>query len=380
MRIVMAFEHVRRFVGAHAQMVTELSRRLVQRGHEVSIICDTVTDPDLYPDLHFIARRPFQTGASHRPWLLHRWSRRIVADLAHDVVISFHAAIPGDVLVPTFGFSPGPDRQPSRGWRSAVGRVDPRRSVSRAVSSATRRDRRLRYVVALSDAMADSLLAAVPTVSRVLRRVPGASPIEPPGDAGRAEALRVETRSILNLEPEQVVFLWAAKLPGFKGGAAVLKAFAETLATGHPNARLVMACEDPWPLHDLAVDLDCDDEIRLVSRTREMERLLAAADIGVIPATRSMFGRFVWECLAFGKPLITNTSTAGAERMRAPDQRIAGRVISSMRPEALRDAMIGLLEEPHRLAARHSAETIAPTMRFDLFVDRMEKIAQEFAR
>jgi glycosyltransferase involved in cell wall biosynthesis len=379
MRIVIAFEHVRRFVGAHAQVVTELGRRLVRRGHDVTIVCDTITDPDLYPDLHLIARRPFQSGASHRPWLLHSWAKRRMSELDYDVAISFHAAIAADVLIPTFGFSPGPDRSAGRGPRAMMNRVDPRRFISGVVGSRTRRSRELRCIVALSETMREALLDAVPSIEHIIRRIPGASPVEPPMDRTVTATWRSETREILGLEPEHVVLLWAAKLPAFKGGAAVLKAFAETLALGHPDARLVMACEDPWPLHDLAVDLDCDDEIRLVSRTREMERLLAAADIGVMPTAKSMFGRFVCECMAFGVPVITNTGTASVERLRGPDERIAGRVISSSRPEALRDAMIGLLEPPHREAATRSAEIIAPSMRFDLFVDRMESLAREFA-
>lgn len=380
MHIVLAFEHVRRFVGAHAQVVTELGQRLVRRGHDVTVICDTVTDPHLYPDLQLIARRPFQMGASHRPWLLHNWAKRRLGDLDHDVAISFHAAIPGEVLVPTFGFSPGPDKSSGRGPRALVNHLDPRRLVSGLVGRRTRRCREVRCIVALSDTMREALLASVKGIEHMIRRVPGASPVEPPPAQPAAAQWRSDTREILGFEPNHVVFLWAAKLPASKGGAAVLKAFSETVKLGHPDARLVMACEDPWPLHDLAVDLDCDDEIRLVSRTREMERLLAAADIGVIPATRSMLGRFVCECLAFGVPVITNTAMASVERLRAPDERMAGRVISNSRPEALRDAMIGLLEPTHREAAARSASLIAPSMRFDLFVDRMEALAREFAR
>ncbi len=379
MRIVIAYEHVRRFVGAHAQLVTELGRRFVQRGHEVTIVCDTVTDPDLYPDLRIIARRTFQSGASHRPLMLHRWAGPVMRDLPCDASISFHAAIPADILIPTFGFAPGPDRRPGRGARRLLNIVDPRRLVSLLVGLHTRRDRRLGCVVALSDAMADALLDEAPGIERMLRRIPGASPVEPPLEDGKALQQRQEVREILDIDPGQVVFLWAAKSPALKGGRTALRAFAETVESGHPQARLVMACEDPWPLHDLAVDLRCDEQIRLVSRTREMEHLLSAADVGIIPAVRSMFGRFIWECLAFGAPGITTTATAGAERMRGPDQRLAGRIVSTARAEALRDAMVGLLEQPQREAAQRTAQAIAPSMRFELFVDRMEALAREFA-
>ena len=379
MHLVIAFEHIRRFVGAHAQVVTELARRLGRRGHDVTIICDTVTDPALHPDLHFIARRPFQIGASHRPAMLHFWANRLIPALGSEVVISFHPAICGDVLIPTFGFDFGPDRRRRGGWRSALHGVDPRWLVSRWVGRRARRDRRLRCVGALSESMAESLLDIAPEVEPILRLIPGASPIEPPTDPAAGGAMREETRSILRLDPTDIAFLWAAKAPHHKGGAAVLHAFSEVAASGHPSARLIMACEDPWPMHDLAVDLDCDDRLRLVSRTREMERLLTAADVGVIPATRSLFGRFVWECLAFGVPVITNTRTAGAERLRDPQQRLAGQTVSSIRPEALREAMIGLLNSAHLDAARRSARSIAPSMRFDLFVDRIEALAQEFA-
>ncbi|MCL4196490.1 MAG: glycosyltransferase family 4 protein [Phycisphaerales bacterium] len=380
MRLILAFEHVRRFVGAHAQVVTELAQRLGRRGHEVTIICDTVTDPALYPDLHFIARRPFHVGGSHRPAMLHFWARRVLASRPHDLVLSFHPAIAGEVMVPMFGFDFGPDRVRRGGWRSLAQWFDPRRMESRWIGRRSRRDGRVRCVAALSEGMRESLLDAAPEIEGLLRLVPGASPIEPPAEDAARRALGEQTRAILRLEPTDIVFLWAAKAPHQKGGAAVLRAFAEVAALGHPSARLIMACEDPWPMHDLAVDLDCDERVRLVSRTREMERLLAAADIGVMPAQRSLLGRFVWECLAFGVPVIANTKTAGTERVRDPQERVAGRIISSTRPEALREAMIGLLNAAHLDAARRSAQAIAPSMRFDLFVDRIEALAREFAR
>ncbi len=379
MRLILAFEHVRRFVGAHAQVVTELAQRLGRRGHDVTIVCDTVTDPALYPDLHFIARRPFHVGGSHRPALLHFWARRIIESTPHHLVLSFHPAIAGDVMIPMFGFDFGPDRVRRGGWRSAAHAFDPRRIESRWIGRRSRRDRGVRCIAALSEWMRESLLDAAPEVEGILRLVPGASPIEPPAEEAAQRVLGAETRAILRLDPTDIVFLWAAKAPHQKGGAAVLRAFSEVAALGHSAARLIMACEDPWPMHDLSVDLDCDERLRLVSRTREMERLLAAADIGVMPAGRSMLGRFVWECLAFGVPVIANTRTAGTERMRDAQERLAGRVISSARPEALREAMIGLLNSAHLDAARRSARAIAPSMRFDLFVDRIEALAHEFA-
>lgn len=379
MRLIIAFEHIRRFVGAHAQVVTELSQRLGRRGHEVTIVCDTVTDPVLYPDLHIIARRPFQIGGSHRPAMLHFWANRIIDSLENDLVLSFHPAIPGDVMVPTFGFDFGPDRNRRGGWRGLVHAIDPRWIVSRWIGHRARRNGRVRCVAALSEVMAEALLDAAPQIEPMLRIIPGASPIEPPADEAVRHAMGEETRATLRLDPPDRVFLWAAKSPYQKGGAAVLHAFSEVVALGHPSARLIMACEDPWTLHDLAVDLNCDDRLRLVSRTREMEHLLCAADIGVMPAERSLLGRFVWECLAFSLPVIANTHTAGTERMRDSSDRVAGRIISSTRPEALRDAMIGLLNAAHLEAARRSAKSIAPSMRFDLFVDRIESLAQEFA-
>jgi len=380
MKIVVAYEHIRRLVGAHSQLVTDLARELGRRGHEVVLVCDSVLDPEMFPQLRIIARRGFQSGESHRFLILRRWARRVVEALDPDVAISFHWALPGDVVCPMFGSVETRLQREHRHFgaiaRQLLIQGHPNVLETRSVERLTRRDRRVRSIIALSREMADDLVAAHPWTRSRLSIIPGASSIRPEADAGARSALRREGRSILGLGDDDVVFLWAAKRGILHGRSQLMTAFAEVVAAGHPGARLVVAGEGQWKMHDFAVDARCDDQVRVVGRTAAMPMLLEACDVGVCPVLHSTVGRHVWECLAFGRPVIASTHAAGAHRMETSNERgepaRAGRLVEPYDIPSLRDAMIAFMNGEIRGRAIDAARRIAPEFRFEDFTSRIE--------
>lgn len=374
MKVILAFEHIRRLPGAHSQVITALGEQLVQRGHDVTILCDTVNDPEMHPDLRFIARRTFQVGASHRPAMLHAWARTTLDHIEHDVAISFHAAIPGDVLFPTFGLNLRPG---NRFLPRIAQPVDPRRLLARSIARRGLAHQRVQVIGAMSEKMADDLAGVHPTVARRIRMVPGASPIVADQQPEKRSAARDQIRRFLSISSENVVFLWAGKRPNLKGVRNILSAFAGMPDNVRGRTTLLMACEDTWSVHDRAVDLGCTAQVRVLGRTAHMSDLLAAADVGVHVPEKSSWGRFAWECLASGLPVVARSGAAGLERMRAPDGRLAGIIVARHKTDELTAALSKMVDSPARHSATRTAQTIAPDMQFDRFVDRIDSLIEE---
>src|SRR5690606_32519903 len=116
---------------------------------------------------------------------------------------------------------------------------------------------------------------------------------------------------------DEVVFFWGSKQAMLHGAGLLIRAFGEAVRAGNlTRARLVLAGEWPYRLHARTVDRDCDGQVRVLGRTAEVDRLLAACDVVVNPAVHSTLGRSVWEALAFGKPVIASSATGGVDRMR----------------------------------------------------------------
>src|SRR5690606_35642521 len=154
----------------------------------------------------------------------------------------------------------------------------------RLVESALRTGSEVRAFVALSQDMAEALLEVDSSIQSRLRVVAGASPIEPPADATALERMRREAREDLGLGDDEVVFFWGSKQAMLHGAGLLIRAFGEAVRAGNlTRARLVLAGEWPYRLHARTVDRDCDGQVRVLGRTAEVDRLLAACDVVVNP-------------------------------------------------------------------------------------------------
>lgn len=384
MRIVLAFEHIRRLVGSHSQMVTEVARHLQGRGHDVCIVCDSVLDAQMYEDIEICARRAFQSGESHRLLMLRRWARRIMPTLRPDVSLSFFPAISADVLCPSFGWIATRLQREHQIYRSPMRAagilVHPNVIETRCVERAIRRDPKVRSIMVMSDEMRAAIATAAPWSEGRIDVIPGASPIEPPTDATEYRQLREDGRAIIGADPGDVVFLWAAKRGMLHGRGILTQAFGDVVSHGHGRAMLVVAGEGQWAVHHRAVERECETRVRVLGRTAAMECLLAASDIGLCPAIHSTLGRFLWECVAFGKPVIATETAAGAHRLRHESGAVAGCFVPPLDAPALRDAMIALMDDATRANAEQVSVSLAPTMRFESFVDRIEAHLSKMAR
>ncbi len=381
-KIVLAYEHIRRLRGTTGEWVTAVGGGLAARGHEVHILCDSVADASLCPELTFHARRPFVKGESHRLLVLRKWALRQLGLLGADVNVSFHAAVPAEIVLPIQGFVGTRLAKEFRLHRNPFWgmclQMWPPVNERRLVEWLLRRDRRRVQVLgATSRLMRDNLLERCGKDEDRVRLVAGASAV---GPSDESDVEREEMRAALGLTDDAVVFLWAGNRMGWHGVRYLVEAFGKLVnggGNGIERARLVLACEGQSTLHRWALQHGCAKQVLVVGRTNKLERLLAACDVGVNPAVLSHLGRFTWECLAFGKPMICSADTAGVDRMVGDDQRRAGRVVRPYDVVTLRQGLVEMLDDALRESATKVAEGLAGSMAFDLFLDRFENLLHE---
>ncbi len=376
MRIILGFEHVRRLVGSHSQIVTELGLGLTGLGHDVTIVCDTVLDPMLWPDLHFVARRTFRIGESRRPGLLRTWASSVIPELGADISLSFTTAIPGDLLCPILGSTERRIAGHGRFMERLRGRISPRKRALTRTDAQTRSDRRVRGVIALSETMAEEIREAMPWFANRIIHIPGASPIHVPSESERA-ALRLQGRRMLRIAPEEVFFLWCSKQPGAHGLIRLLEALADLRREDPAAARavLVLAGEGQWEAASAAARLGIDDAVRIIGRTAALDLLLSAADVAVSPALYSTLGRATWEALAFGVPLLISDRSGGSDRVRESG---AGVIVPARDVGALARGLGDLIDDRRRAAFTIAAATIAPDLRFERLTADIERALRHY--
>ena len=391
MKILLAYEHIRRLSGTHGEWITSIGRQLAQRGHDIHLLCDSVADASLYPEITFHSRRPFVRGESHRLIALHVWAKKQLREINHDISISFHTAIPAQIIIPIQGWVQTRLQREHRLhhnslWTACLHTYPP--VIERKfIESLIRKNHAAnRHFVATSTIMRNALLERYPALRNRMHLIPGASSIEPPlppdhpAPPEYLDSIRSETRRLLHINENDIAFLWGSKRAGWHGARFLIEAFAKmvTSTDKQNHARLILASEGQYTLHNRARKAGIADRVRIVGRTDHFNQLLAACDITVNPAILSHLGRFTWESLAFAKPVIASADTPGIERMRHPDQRLAGRIVQSYDTTTLRNALIELMDPSCRQNATRLAREIAPTMRFNQFIDRIEQVCKDF--
>lgn len=128
----------------------------------------------------------------------------------------------------------------------------------------------------------------------------------PPTADGRAEV-----RAELGYDDDAVVVaVMVARLAPLKGHAVMLRALAQIqqaqLAERHPDLRLLVVGEGPERpgLEALAAELGVTHRVRFTGLRRDVLRLLAGADLGVLPSAHEAVPISVIEQMAMGLPVV----------------------------------------------------------------------------
>jgi UDP-glucose:(heptosyl)LPS alpha-1,3-glucosyltransferase len=193
---------------------------------------------------------------------------------------------------------------------------------------------------------------------------------------GRRPELGPSLRAELGIDPD--IPLCAAIGSGFarKGFDVLLALWRRSPPAG---AALVLVGDDErltsWQRQ--AAEPPLTGRVVVTGPRRDVEAVLAAADVVCVPSRQEAFGNVVLEACAAGVPVVTSRRTGAAELLDGP---LGALVVDD--PEDL-DAVAAALERAlgsERAALGAAARRRAEALPWDLHLDRLEVLLEETAR
>ncbi|MBM2822235.1 MAG: glycoside hydrolase [Thermoleophilia bacterium] len=153
--------------------------------------------------------------------------------------------------------------------------------------------------------------------------------------------------------PRSKQVVYAGALRTLKAVDVLLRAMRLVIGR-EPRATLVLAGADfrdeTRPLKALAAELGLDEQARFVGLLPpdELARLMGQSAVLVLPSRQETFGAVLVESLACGTPVVA-TRPGGPEDIVTDD---VGRLVQKDDPEALADAILGVLAHPEAYEPR----------------------------
>jgi glycosyltransferase involved in cell wall biosynthesis len=233
----------------------------------------------------------------------------------------------------------------------------------------------------------DHVLAISAAVARFATEQQGFAPelvevMHNPVDLGRfrpatADSRRV-TREALGLESDTPVAICVARFDPVKGVDVLIEAWAKVVSM-HPRGTLLLAGDGPLheSLDEQARRLGVADAIRFLGYRSDVESLLHAADICVVPSRSEGLSLAAIEAMATGLPVVA--SQVGGIPEVVEDGR-TGILVEAENPAALAGAITRVLGDTTlrtRLAA--SARGAAQAYDIEAYCTRLVSLYQRLA-
>ncbi|NIY75460.1 glycosyltransferase [Thalassospira sp. HF15] len=154
-------------------------------------------------------------------------------------------------------------------------------------------------------------------------------------------------REELGIRKETIVFLFVANLLPYKGGLDLIKACCLLGATNSLNCDwcLIIIGDNragkQGEMEQLAEKYSIRSRLHFVGKQPNIDRYLAASDVGVLVSHEEGFSNFVLEGMSAGIPMIVSDVGGNPE---AVVNGVTGMVVPSRNPEKLAEAMSYLIE------------------------------------
>lgn len=308
LRIALVLERFEPRRGGTERYAAELARRLVARGHAVTVVAARA-DPAAIAGAAWtrIAVPPFPKAA--RVWA---FARRAAAATAtgFDVVHGLQKSLGHTVFQPHTGSHRASLAAARGSRRTALGRawhaiekaLAPTQWVFAAIERRQYAQRPAPVFVAVSDLVRRQMLERHGVDARAIRLLP--NPVDLDRFAPPAPEVRQAARARFGARDGARVALFAAAVPRLKGLRPLLRAFP---ANG--TAALWLAGE--------GVALACTGgAVRVLGHVADMAAVYAAADALVLPAFYDPAPLTVLEALAAGLPVLTSAACGHADLVR----------------------------------------------------------------
>ncbi len=363
-------------IGGTELILDRLSKRLAERGHQVTIVCRSHVEAS-HPSIRFVVLRSRVVGSAWRMWAFALEVERHVRAANYDLVLGLGKTWTHDVVRTgggshaTFiermrGVDPGSWRNAEwlRAWKDRLALKIERRAFAPGA---------FLRVIANSTLVRDDICERYGVKRDLVDVVYNGVDLERfhPRLKVQSSALRAE----LGAQASDFVFLFLGKGFARKGLDRLLVAFAQ-LVSKQPTARLWIAGQDSTAPHyeALARSLNISGRVRFLGQRRDPEHCLAVADVHVLPTHYDSFAFSVLESLAVGTPVIT-TDAAGAAELLNPG--VDGEVLpGACETEELAAALERWCDHDRIAAAAAPARATAEKHGFESTMDQLAQILE----
>ncbi|MCB2223816.1 MAG: glycosyltransferase [Actinobacteria bacterium] len=187
---------------------------------------------------------------------------------------------------------------------------------------------------------------------------------------------RDAARASLGLPASAPVAATVAVLRPPKGIDRMLRALPR-IAARHPGVRYLVVGDGPArpDLEAEAAAHGVAERVTFAGNRADVEAMLAAADVFVLPSLTEALPTVIAEAMAAGLPVVA-TDVGGTSEMVGP---ATGALVPPDDPAALADAVTAVLDDPARAAAMGDAGREAAADRFDLSL-QAARLAAEYRR
>lgn len=215
--------------------------------------------------------------------------------------------------------------------------------------------------------------AGVPTakLEMIYSGIPSAA--GPPIDTATA-------RAELGIAPETKVVLYAGRLAEQKGVEDLVKAM-DVLQHVRPDYLTMIAGDGPLRerLEDRAAAFELGRRIRFLGHREDVPRLLAAADLIVLPSRYEGLPNIVLEAMQLGKPVVATQAPGTTELV--VDQ-VTGLLVPIGQPVALAQAIMAVLDDPERAQRLGAAgrDRVAADFDADAMIAKFAELYEILAR
>lgn len=181
------------------------------------------------------------------------------------------------------------------------------------------------------------------------------------------EAGRAETRRALGVMDDAPMLLTVCRLFPEKGAGEVIEAVARLLPE-HPGLQLFIVGTDITPgawfsaeLRHRTAELELGDRVTFLGHRKDIERLMAACDVFVMPSTEEPFGLVFCEAMAMHRPVVALADGGTVEVVGSGD---VGLLSERGDLDGLVANLDALLKDPERRAAMGRAGRASVDARF----------------
>lgn len=389
MRIALNYRNVDPNRGGAETYVADLTRSLISRGHEVTLVAESVRQEAIPREAYVLPVPASGWSRSARIWSFAQNSEQVLKANASrfDATMGFINTWHHDVIIPQGGLRAGSRLHNAERFQSPL-----KRSLYRWLKSASPTEWKYDHIERLQyDPARNARVVAVSRlVSGHLQQFRNVSPdrihivynsIDPNRfTVANPAAVRTETRQKYGLASDAHVGLFVGHNFWLKGLEPLLKALAKRQAT-QPAAEqvhlLVSGGGKTKPFQKMVQDLGLSQTVHLLGFTPDVKSLFHAADFFVSPTYYDPCSLVVMEALACRLPVITTGCNGAGELITNGRE---GFVVPTPNHQSeLMAALDSMTNRDVRRQMAEAAQQLGQAQTFENHVSHLERIFAEVA-